>query len=446
MGMGGCKSGQNTQASAPEWTRTLPTDPGHYVGIASAPESSYPGRALEVAKERALGDLARTISVKVESSSSLNTLQQDDRIRSSFREQSQSTSNADLEGYELMGTWESDGSSWAYYRLSRAKWSQIVAARKAAAIEIALGFYESALQAVQEGDVLTGIDRHLRGMEALRAYWGELNEGSTSAGERIVVDRACLDGITEILTSLRIEPSQNSLELSFANGFKEELVIQVFSHHLAVANLPVSYRYDRGTMPRTGTLKTNPDGLVSIPVQGFEPHLSHSSIEIRLRLAETLSEGHLEGAARMLEGLSLPALDIPISLMKPIVCIDSREFIYNQPMNGNRLGITDALAEALHQQGFQVTESCRDADLILDIESDTERHGASAAGGFHTAYLNARVRVIHGESGNLVLQKNLDRVKGVQLDWDAAAIAAYDKAAREIKGRFVTDLVESLYR
>ena len=148
----------------------------------------------------------------------------------------------------------------------------------------------------------------------------------------------------------------------------------------------------------------------------------------------------------MLEGLSLPALDILISLMKPVVCIQSSEFIYNQPMNGNRLGITDALAEALHQQGFQVTESCRDAGLVLEIESDTERHGSAAAGGFHTAYLNARVRVIHGESGNLILQKNLDRVKGVQLDWDAAAIAAYDKAAREIKGRFVTDLVESLYR
>lgn len=446
FGLCGCKSGQNIQASAPEWTQNLPMDPGYYVGIASAPESSYPGRALEVAKERALGDLARTISVKVESSSALNTLQQDDRIRSSFREQSQSTSNADLEGYELMGTWESDASSWAYYRLSRVKWAQIVAARKAAAIEIAIGFYESALQAVQEGDVLTGIDRYLRGMEALRAYWGELNEGGTSSGERIVVDRACLDGITEILASLRIEPSKNSLELSFANRFQEELTVQIFSHHLAVANLPISYRYHRGTLPRTGTLTTNPDGLVAIPVQGFEPQLSHSSIEIRLRLAETLSEGHLEGAAMMLEGLSLPALDIPISLMKPVVCIQSREFIYNQPMNGNRLGITDALAEALHQQGFQVTESCRDAGLVLEIESDTERHGSAAAGGFHTAYLNARVRVIHGESGNLILQKNLDRVKGVQLDWDAAAIAAYDKAAREIKGRFVTDLVESLYR
>lgn len=441
----GCGGARNLQATAPEWVTNLPVDPGSYLGIASAPKASYPGRAMEVAKERALGDLARTISVKVASTSSLNTLQQDDLIRSSFREQSQSTSDADLEGYELVGTFESDTECWAYYRLSRARWAQIVAARKAAATEVALGFYDSAREAVRQGDPITAIDRYLRGMEALRPFWGELNEGTTAAGERIVVDRACLDGITSLIAGLRLEPAAESVELTFGGGFGADLAIQAFSNDRAVANLPLSYRYNRGTLPRTGTMTTNPDGLITIPLRGFEPQLNSSNVRVDIRLADALSDGHLEGAAAMLEGLALPSVDIPIRITKPSVCIESRESMYGSPLGANRLGVADAVAEALHQQGMQLTESCTDADLLLEIESDTERNGA-APGGFHTAYLNARVRVVNNRTGDLILQKNLDRVKGVQLDWDAAGIAAYDKAAREIKGRFINDLVESLYR
>jgi len=441
----GCGGARNLQATAPEWVTSLPIDPGSYLGIASAPKASYPGRAMEVAKERALGDLARTISVKVASTTSLNTLQQDDLIRSSFREQSQSSSDADLEGYELVGTFESETECWAYYRLSRARWAQIVAARKAATTEVALGFYDSAREAVSQGDPMTAIDRYLRGMEALRPFWGELNEGTTSSGERIVVDRACLDGITTLIAGLRLEPAAESLELKFGSGFQADLAIQAFSNDRAVPNLPLSYRYNRGTLPRTGTLTTNPDGLISIPLQGFEPQLTSSNLRVDIRLADALSDGHLEGAAAMLEGLALPAVDIPIRITKPSVCIESRESMYGSPLGENRLGVADAVAEAIHQQGMQLTESCNEADLLLEIESDTERNGA-APGGFHTAYLNARVRVINNRTGDLVLQKNLDRVKGVQLDWESAGIAAYDKAGREIKGRFVNDLVESLFR
>jgi hypothetical protein len=259
------------------------------------------------------------------------------------------------------------------------------------------------------------------------------------------VDRACLDGITTLIAGLRLEPAAESLELTFGSGFQADLAIQAFSNDRAVPNLPLSYRYNRGTLPRTGTLTTNPDGLISIPLKGFEPQLTSSNLRVDIRLADALSDGHLEGAAAMLEGLALPSVDIPIRITKPSVCIESRESMYGSPLGANRLGVADAVAEALHQQGMQLTESCNEADLLLEIESDTERNGA-APGGFHTAYLNARVRVINNRTGDLVLQKNLDRVKGVQLDWESAGIAAYDKAGREIKGRFVNDLVESLFR
>jgi hypothetical protein len=211
-----------------------------------------------------------------------------------------------------------------------------------------------------------------------------------------------------------------------------------------VAQLPLHFRYDRGTLPRTGTQPTNNDGILEIPLHGFESGIDRSEVVVTMKLAEALSDGHLTGAASLLEGLALPELRVPIRLLSPAVYVEARERMFGSPMSANRLGVADALTEALHAQGWVVTDLESEADLLLDIESDTEKAGSG--NGFHTAYLNARVKVIDARNGNLILQKNLDRIKGVQLDWEAAGNAAYDKAGREIKGRFLSDLVESLYR
>ena len=440
----GCSGSKELQNPAPAWVQGLPMEPSHYIGIASAPKASFPGRAMEVAKERALGDLARTIAVKVATTTSLNTLQMDERVSSSFRENSTSTSGADLEGYELAGTWESETEAWAFYRLNRARWAAIVAERKAAATDVAMGFYLSAREAVAAGDVLTAVDRYLRGMEALQPYWGELNTGQLPDGSTLTVDRACLDGITELVAGLRLEAGSDEVELGFQQQFRGTLTVQAFSNHLAVAQLPLHYRYDRGTLPRTGTQPTNSDGILEIPLQGFESGIDRSEVIVTMKLAEALSDGHLTGAASLLEGLALPELRVPVRLLSPAVYVEARERMFGSPMSANRLGVADALTEALHAQGWVVTDIESEADLLLDIESDTEKAGSG--NGFHTAYLNARVKVIDARNGNLILQKNLDRIKGVQLDWDAAGNAAYDKAGREIKGRFLSDLVESLYR
>ncbi len=443
----GCGGSKDLVSSTPEWVLELPMDPSAYLGIASAPKASFPGRAMEVAKERALGDLARTIGVKVETSSSINTLQQNEWVQSSFREQSKSSSAEDLEGYELVATFESETEAWAYYRLNRLKWSRIVSDRKAAATQVALGFFESAQAAEEAGDVIAAVDRYLRGMEALNKYWGELNEGQTQDGRTLSVDRACLDGITRIVGSLRLEPSETSLAVDFTTGFKSTLTVQAFSQRGAVANLPLKFQYQRGTWPRVGDAVTNADGLADIAIHGLEPQLNQSEVVVNISFADALMAGdaeHLPGARTLLEGLPLPELRIPIAIERPLVFIEARESLFGSPVGENRLGIADAVAEVLHEQHMGVTQTEAEADLIIEIVADTEKAGSG--NGFHTAYLNARVHVLDARTGDLVLQKNLDRVKGVQLDWDGAGRAAYDKASREIKGRFISDLIASLYR
>ena len=54
--------------------------------------------------------------------------------------------------------------------------------------------------------------------------------------------------------------------------------------------------------------------------------------------------------------------------------------------------------------------------------------------------------VIRTRDGEPVVQQNLNNIKGVGLNWEAAHAAAYTKAQKEIQETFIKKLVESLYQ
>jgi hypothetical protein len=105
--------------------------------------------------------------------------------------------------------------------------------------------------------------------------------------------------------------------------------------------------------------------------------------------------------------------------------------------------LTEALRAALSERGCSLTEDVRTADLRISIDADTREAGSGS--GFFTATLDATI-VIRGADNAVVLQRNLDRVKGVQLNFEAASAEAYRKASQELRGSFSDELLKSLYR
>jgi hypothetical protein len=105
--------------------------------------------------------------------------------------------------------------------------------------------------------------------------------------------------------------------------------------------------------------------------------------------------------------------------------------------------LRNSIAQGLSDQGVTWVQSRKDADLILELSADTRNAGSGS--GFFTAKLNASV-VLKTPDGQPVLQQNLEEIKGVQLDWEGAHQEAYRKATLEIKGRFMRELVNALYK
>ncbi len=439
VGLSAC-GGTQKWADPPDWVLRRPTLSGYYIGVSSASKMQFGADADATAKKRALADMAGQIRVVIESTSILHTTQFQGVAGQNFSERISSASAEDLEEYELIGTYEDATNHWAYYRLSKATYERIRNQRKMATLEVAGGHWMSAENARTEGRVAAALDFYIRGLETLEDYWDELNEWSTPGGS-VALDRACLDGISQVLADLSLQPATSTLRLSFSDRYQGTLACQALFAGAPAAQIPVWSRYNRGTLPKTASISTNSEGLCTFDIGQFEPGIKSAEMSLEIRMDDLSPRLKDSPVQRLIQGLPTPTVTVPITLETPKFHLHTVERINGKPSASSQL--KNAIAQGLNARGIQWVERAADADMVLELEADTREAGS--ASGFYTAMLNASA-VLKNSEGQPILRQNLTDVKGVQLDWNKAHDAAYRKAQDEIEGGFLKKLIEALYQ
>lgn len=439
VGLSAC-GGTQKWADPPDWVAQRPNLSSYYIGVSSASKMQFGADADATAKKRALADMAGQIRVVIESTSILHTTQFQGVAGQNFAERISSASAEDLEEYELVGTYEDATDIWAYYRLNKATYERIRNERKMATLEVAGGHWMSAENARTEGRVAAALDFYIRGLETMEAYWGELNEWSTPGGS-VALDRACLDGISQVLADLSLQPGANTLRLSFSDRYQGTLACKALFAGAPAAQIPVWSRYNRGTLPKTANLSTNSEGQCTFDIGQFEPGVKSAEMRLEIRMDDLSPRLKDSPVERLIQGLPTPSVTVPIVLETPTVHLQTVERINGKPSASSQL--KNAIAQGLNARGIQWVERAADADMVLELEADTREAGS--ASGFFTAMLNATA-VLKNVEGQPILRQNLTDVKGVQLDWPKAHDAAYRKAQAEIEGAFLKKLIEALYQ
>jgi hypothetical protein len=437
--LSGC-AGTNQWADPPDWVSTRPALPGYYIGISSASKAQYGEDAAATAQKRALADLSGQIRVVIESTSILHTTQFQGVAGQNFSERIQSASTEDLEGYELVASYENETDQWAYYRLNQATYERIRQERKRAVMDVAGGYWVAANEARAGGRPAAALDFYVRALESMEVYWGELNQWDAPSGS-VNVDRACLDGITQTLASLKLTAAAREVNLSFADRYSDRVECTVLFDDAPAAQIPVWSRYNRGTLPKTGTLSTDATGTCSVELGQFEPGVRSSELRLELRLSDLVPRLAESPVNMLIKQLPTPSLTVPIFLASPSVFLSTTERVKGK--EDGRQVLRNAIAQGLSSRGIDWVESRKAADLILELDADTREAGSAA--GFFTVMLNASA-VLKTPDGRPVLQQNLEDVKGVQLNWEAAHAEAYRKAQLEIQGSFLKKLIQALYQ
>lgn len=425
----------------PAWVTARPSGDGYYVGIGMAGKNRTD--VLETAKKNALNDLASEISVRVEGNSLLYTLDRKNQFDETFTSNIKTTSNEQLEGFELVDSWENATEYWTYYRLSKAEHARIKGEKKAGAVRNALDLHVRSKQSVANGDLRNAFDQELRALLAMKDYWGE-NDAVELEGRQVQLVNELYADLQKLTSNVRLTVLPERCELGYANGFKRELLIHAaFTNGGGLrdlAQLPLFISYP-GTGGKVTELKnTDTEGQVRSTVQRVDPAGKPLEVLVKLHLDELIGREMDRALVNTLVGsLTVPELHVPVDLKMPRVLMRSKETNLGQPLAD--AGVALVIREELTSKGFRFVEREVEADLLLDLSANSRQGGESS--GFYTAFLDLSYTFRDRKTQEVVFNGGRQGVKGVQLTYEKAGLESFKKAIPDIRKELVPGIMNA---
>jgi hypothetical protein len=406
----------------PAWLEQRPQPSGYYVGIGSADKQAYPLEYQQIAKRKALSDLASEIEVTVDARSMLYRIDEGGRFRSQYRSATQLQARQSLEGYQRVDNWEDDNSFWVYYRLSQSQYRQQLAQARDKAAQVALSLFRQGQELEASGRFADAMGLYLQALTELEAYLGEpieVSEGGTS----LRLGDACYDALTELVgqTALRFAPP----EVAVRSGDRPDRPLSRLQLTARARPVPQARLQWRPAEGRAMPIQTDAEGQWPYhpEVVARAPGRYQHRAVFRLKaLAELDWEAH-PLANRLVERLPTPSATLSVSVSPPD-CRIRIEGAWSQGQPSLRSGV-----EAAVQQAGMQPIARAPAAYLLTLEV-SERDGPVNEG-IHVRYLDLRWRL--SEGGRVVTQGQINGVKGVQLKAEDARRQAYQNSPEALE-------------
>ena len=163
----------------PLWTKTRPNSAFKYVGIGFCEKSKGQGYRME-AKKNALFDLASEIKVDISSNSVLYSVQNNNQYNESFNSLIKLSNSDNLEGYQLVDSYEDQDQYWVYYQLDKEDYAKIKAQKKQRILDQSAQLLGQAKNEEKSGILTPSLTKRLQAFALIVPYLNEeikLNTG-----------------------------------------------------------------------------------------------------------------------------------------------------------------------------------------------------------------------------------------------------------------------------
>lgn len=446
--MSGCKNRQASteapvlEAPRPAWVQQRPSGTFDYIGIGTASKTRPDWQ--EAAKKNALNDLASEISVNIEGNSLLYTLDRKTSFDETYTSTIQATTREQLEGFELVETWENAAEYWTYYRLDKSKHAAIKAEKKRQALAQASDFHVRSRASRSAGDLKGAFDLDLRALLAMREYWGESDMVDVE-GKPVPLANTIFNELQQLTSNVRFQILPERCELTFDKDFRRELLISASlvqnGNSTELAQLPLSIEYPGSTGKVTEKKSTDAEGRSQTTVQRVQLDAAAPELLVKLDIDALVSKDLDQAFVRpLVASLTIPEKRAIIEVRMPRVCMQANEKNFNSAITDG--GSALVLKEELTKRGFRFVDKESESDMVLQLNGNTREGGT--ASGFHTAYLDLSIAFRERRSGDVVYEGGKQSIKGVQLDYPRAGMDAYRKAAQDVRKEIVPALLDAL--
>ena len=422
----------------PSWVTSKPMMPGYYVGVGTS--RIRPGNQdhIRAAREIALKDLAGEIKVNISSSSILARFESNYRMQEHYMSEIRAKTNLDLEDYEQVEVHEENGLYAVLYRLNRdAYWAKI-AARRNQAMEKAWQAISEARIAWDQGEIQNSLYRYVVAIEILQPHMDqELSfrspEGTVDLGTLIPTDMATMLGSI----SLQMNPATLVIRTGTAPAITILATVRNRAGQIQPARgLPIQWRTQfsagktagnvnisgENQTDQLGQAQAKPPAIVKEETLVIAAEATPSRWDFQTNIPQFLSN-YLMGFTK--------TATARMSYEKPTIFLRATETNLGQPVGYPQVTLT--VRQFLEKNGFQILSDSTRADLLFDLLATTE--AGTQQGGIFIAYGTLHMKAIRRSDQQVIFTQILERLKGADLNFEAAGRKSFSTNRDEILKR-----------
>ncbi len=430
---------QTTQMPVlPDWVQKKPVSNTYYNGIGSALKNGTVVDFQGKAKNQALTDLSSEITVSISSKSVLHRFESSLGYSEDYISTIKSETKEDLEGYELMQTFETETQYYVWYRLSKESFQNIKTQRKLAAVNKALDYYAKAQDAQTANHYFESIANYIKGLEAVKSYLSEALDVNFK-DKPIYLGNELFSGLLSVINDIRIVPLQS--EWDAKNGMpisSDKLKFRCFNgtgHDLA--GIPIIFTMGQRPLLNS-TTETDLTGSFGYSMNKLssanETEFFVASVDFSNKASQISADPVFR---KMLRKIEPPKGQITLHIKNPSF------FIYTHEKNlGKDLELKIAepkLKQLLAQANFPLVMQKEQADFILELNSNTTESTKNER--IHYAQMKGEVKVFDTQ-GQLVFMKPIEGIQGAQLNYKDAGLDAYQDLTEYLSKNLMAKLKE----
>jgi hypothetical protein len=443
-----CGSGINPGASPdamqagpkPSWLIQQPVDPNYYVGVGSASKNKYGSEALRSSQDLALADLASQITVKITSDIVTTLIEKGTITEEEYLATARSEAVADLEGHELVDTWQDANYHYAYYRLSKAKYAMVQARKRKSALTLSTDFLAKAQAADELSQFSDSFNATIQAFIPLLPYLNEALEVNFNGGQ-VILSNEVNTQLQELLSSVTLSPSQSNLSAKLGQPLQERLtVLAKGNHDRALRGLPLRVQFSKGAGELLESIKTGSQGSATLQVTSITAPLKLQILEISVDVEQLLSGIESPILIGIIRSIPPTSTRVILDVANPSIYMESIESFNGRTLK--QLQVEPRIKNHFIGEGFTFADSPKDADWTMTLSATATR--GTEYSGMYTAFADVSLNVIDRKSGAEIYKNSLSREKGIDLNYTNAANKAFNTAADKMIVTILPEILKSL--
>lgn len=358
------------EAPPPDWVSQRPVSSYKYIGIGVASKIGNPNYQFE-AKKNALYDLTSEIKANISSNSMLYSVQNDNKFSQTFNSLVTLKSVENIEGYQLIGTYENDKQYWVYYELDKQEYIKQKEQKKKSTLSKAAEIIKLSLNDDNQKNYSAGLRKKIQAFSILVPY---LNEEIDFKEYNIPNIKNIFDLTKDIqlkLQSINIkQPTSIPVVKPYQQKYNPIKITALIYNHL-LAQFPFSVFYDDEIIQTQDKAVSDNNGNLDIVPLYVQANFQMVNLEVQPDIEALVANDSVSNQnVRFLKSfIQLPRFNIQVSIQPISVFIQSKEMSLNRP--NKSAVIQNLLFNKMKTNEINIVSDSTQADYLVKIYSNT---------------------------------------------------------------------------